>query len=85
MSKPLPEIKIGTLAERLAASAAVPLEQAIAGVRAHGPQPTRPNPSLAALKHFQSLKSKSLPMAPPSLSTETEPSTMPSLIPQRAV
>ena len=27
MSKPLPEIKIGTLAERLAASAAVPLEQ----------------------------------------------------------
>jgi hypothetical protein len=84
MSKPLPEIKIGTLAERLAASAAVPLEQAIAGVRAHGPQPTRPNPSLVALKHFQSSMSSPSPTAPPSLSTEMEPSTMPSLIPSQA-
>lgn len=85
MNKTLPEIKIGTLAERLAASAAVPLEQAIAGVRAHGPQPTRPNPSLAALKHFQSLKPKSSPMEQPSSNTETGQNTMPSLIPSQAV
>ncbi|MEZ5301133.1 MAG: hypothetical protein R3F11_10840 [Verrucomicrobiales bacterium] len=83
MSKTLPDIKIGTLAERLAASANVPLDEALAGVRAHGPQPTRPNPSIAALEYFQSLKSKSSRGELFTSSTETEPSTTPSLTPQR--
>ncbi|HCN78169.1 MAG TPA: hypothetical protein DIT13_13365 [Verrucomicrobiales bacterium] len=78
-----PTIKIGTLAERLAASANVPLEQAIAGVRAHGPQPTRPNPSIAAWEHYQSLKVKNSQHAQEASIIETEQNTMPSLIPQR--
>ena len=80
----LPKIKIGTLAERLAASASVPLEQAIAGVRAHGPQPTREPPEVAALKYLQSLKSKPLSKESSNLSTATVPSTTSALIPQRA-
>jgi len=85
MSKPLPEIKIGTLAERLAASAAVPLEQAIAGVRAHGPQPTRPAPEIAVLKYYQSLKSGSSSEVSSISNIETVPSTMSALIPSQAV
>lgn len=81
----LPQIKIGTLAERLAASAAVPLEQAIAGVRAHGPQPTRPPPEMAALKYYDSLKPKSSREASQPSNTETVPNTMSTLIPQQAV
>lgn len=79
-----PTIKVGTLAERLQASAQVPLEQALAGVRAHGPQPTRKNPSLAALEYFRSSTAAPSRKEPLSSNTETEPSTMPSLIPQRA-
>lgn len=76
-------IKIGTLAERLAASAAVPLEEALAGVRAHGPQPTREPPEVAALKFFQNSMPASSPKAYSTSNTETVPSTMPALIPQR--
>lgn len=85
MSKLLPEIKIGTLAERLAASAAVPLEQAIAGVRAHGPQPTRPPPEIAVLKYYQGLKSGSSSEESSISSIETVPNTMSALIPSQAV
>lgn len=84
MSTPPVKIKIGTLAERLAASAAVPLEEALAGVRAHGPQPTKPNPSLAAWEFYQNSTRESLPQEPKTSSTAMEPSTMPSLIPQQA-
>ncbi len=84
-STTLPKVKIGTLAERLAASAAVPLEQALAGVRAHGPQPTRERPEIAALKYYESLKSKDSSEASSSSSIKTEPNTMSALIPQRAV
>jgi hypothetical protein len=80
-----PKIKIGTLAERLAASAAVPLEQALAGVRAHGPQPTKERPEIAALKYFDSLKAKTSHEASCSSNTATAPSTMSALIPQQAV
>ena len=84
MKPELPSIRIGTLAERLRASAAVPLEQALAGVRAHGPQPTQPNPSLAALQHYRNSTRNDSLSAPPVSSIETAQSTMPSLIPQRA-
>jgi hypothetical protein len=79
----LPKIKIGTLAERLAASAAVPLDQALAGVRAHGPQPTRQAPEIAALQYLQSLKSKASSQESSTSNTETEQSTTSGLIPQR--
>ena len=84
-TSPLPQIKIGTLAERLAASAAVPLDQAIAGVRAHGPQPTREPPEVAALKYFRSLKRNASSQASSSSSTEKEQSMMSALIPKQAV
>lgn len=85
LMKPEPTpIRIGTLAERLSASAKVPLDQALAGVRAHGPQPTQPNPSLAALESFQKSKPGSSPKAQPALNIATEPSTTSSLIPQQA-
>ena len=57
MKPELPEIKIGTLEERLAASANVPLDKALEGVRAHGPEPTREPPEVAALKFLQNSKS----------------------------
>lgn len=79
-----PTIKVGTLAERLQASAQVPLEQALAGVRAHGPQPTREPPEVAALRYFQNSTRKASSLESSTSSTETEPSTMSALIPQRA-
>lgn len=79
-----PTIKVGTLAERLQASANVPLEQALAGVRAHGPQPTREPPEVAALRYFQSSTRKDLSSVSSTSHTETGPSTMSALIPQQA-
>jgi hypothetical protein len=84
MKPELPPIKIGTLAERLQASANVPLDQALAGVRAHGPQPTQANPSLAAWEYFQKSQPKSLSKEPSTSSTATVPNTTSSLIPQQA-
>lgn len=76
-----PKIKIGTLEERLRASANVPLEKALEGVRSHGPEPTRPNPSIAALEVLEKSKPKSSPEERPNSSTETEPNTTFSSIP----
>lgn len=83
MKPELTPIKIGTLAERLTASASVPLDQALAGVRAHGPEPTKEPPEIEALRFFRnSMPSNSFGASRIS-STEMEPSITPALIPHR--
>jgi hypothetical protein len=85
MSKPSPAtIRIGTLAERLRASAAVPLDKALEGVRAHGPKPTRPPPEVAALEFLAKSKQRASSKASADANTATEPNTTSDLIPKRA-